>query len=221
MQLMEAEILVVEDDPEIRQWIGMTLKTTEIAYCEAADAPHATQLLRENRFDLILMDLSLPRGSGYELTRDIDTDMTPVIVLTARTSIADKVRLFTDGAVDYITKPFDPMELVLRIKAALRRTTRAGETRSVGSLLIDPVGRTVTEDGKSIRLTPREFDLLLYLSEHQGVALSRERIIVDVWGYDAETSTRTVDVHIGRLRACLPQLKITTIQRTGYRLERV
>ncbi len=213
------KILTIEDDAEIRNLIRMTLSTAGMEYCEAACGEMALQLIQEQSYDLILLDLGLPIISGHELIRHIDTSTVPVIVLTVRNDIADKIRLFENGAIDYIVKPFDPMELLLRIKSALKRIGPIHGVLWIDRIAIDSDSRIVSVPEGKIDLTPKEFDLLLYLAQNQGVALSRDRILEKVWGYDSDVATRTVDIHVGRLRSKIPRLLIKTLHRSGYRLE--
>jgi DNA-binding response OmpR family regulator len=217
-----ATVLVIEDDPEIQALVTMTLATASIECRQVARGEDALKVLQDRSADLVLMDLGLPGMSGLELITRIDTESTPVIVMTVRNQVADKVRLFENGAVDYIVKPFDPMELLVRVRSALRRNgvRRVGHERlSIGPVTIDQSSRTVALRDEVIDLTPREFDLLLHFAVNRGIALTRESILEHVWGYDADVSTRTVDIHVGRIRTKVPGLQITTLHRTGYRLE--
>ena len=197
----------------------MTLSTVGIGCHEASDGREALRKIHDREFDLIILDLELPSLSGKELIKHVTTDVIPVIVLTVRDSIADKIHLFEDGAIDYMVKPFDPMELLLRIKSALKRIPSNHSVLRVGPVDIDCKRRSVSNTKGEIALTTKEFDLLCFFARNQDTALSRNQILASVWGYDAEVATRTVDIHVGRLRSKIPELRLSTLHRSGYRLE--
>lgn len=179
-------------------------------------------------FDLIILDVMLPGRNGFDVCRDLRQAGfgTPVLLLTARDQVPDKVVGLKLGADDYVTKPFDTLELMARVEALLRRApARAGQDiYSFGNIRVDIPGTQVSREGKPVSLSAREFQLLKYFIEHAGVTLSRDDILREVWGYDPGTFTRTVDVHVGSLRQKLendpkkPEW-ITTVSRLGYRFE--
>jgi two-component system alkaline phosphatase synthesis response regulator PhoP len=229
MQSMNANILLVEDEEALRMTLGDRLLSEGYAVDYASDGEEGYDKATRLPFDLILLDVMLPRKNGFDVCRDIRQAglITPILMLTARGQTIDKVLGLKIGADDYVTKPFDMMELTARIEALLRRApTKAPEAQDVyqiGPVKIDLRGTSVSRDGKAVRLSAREFQLLRYLVEHSGATLSRDQILKDVWGYSAETFTRTVDVHVASLRQKLekdpkqPEL-ILTVQGLGYKL---
>jgi len=226
---MSAHILLVEDEEALRMTLGDRLRSEGYAVEYAFDGDEGLSKATRLPFDLIILDVMLPRKSGFDVCRDIRQAglITPVLMLTARGQTLDKVLGLKLGADDYLTKPFEMIELTARIEALLRRAPpRAADHQQVyhvGPLQVDVRGTTVTREGKPVRLSAREFQLLRYLVEHQGATLSRDMILKDVWGYSEDTFTRTVDVHVASLRQKLekdpkqPEL-ILTIQGLGYKL---
>ena len=223
-----SRVLIVEDDPDIARLIAHYLQkagyTTECLASGAAVVPHA----RATTPDLVLLDLMLPGMDGLLVCQALrsqrETAAIPIIMLTARGEEADRIAGLELGADDYVTKPFSPGELTARVSALLRRTHRPAAQASMlryGPLTIDVDRHAVEVDGQDVRLTAKEFLLLQYLVEHRGRVLSRDRLLTDVWGYQYTGGTRTVDVHIRRLREKLPFLAdaIVTIKQFGYRLE--
>ena len=223
-----SRILVVEDDPDIAQLIAHYLEkaghTTECLTSGSGVVPHA----RASTPDLVLLDLMLPGMDGLMVCQALrsqrETAGIPIIMLTARGEEGDRIAGLELGADDYVTKPFSPGELTARIAALLRRTQRASTpatTLRYGPLVIDVDRHTVRLGGEEVRLTAKEFLLLRYLVEHRGRVLSRDLLLTDVWGYQYTGGTRTVDVHIRRLREKLPALAdaIVTVKQFGYRLE--
>lgn len=214
-----AHILIVEDEAHIAQMIEATLSlggyTSEIC----SDGAKAVERILAGGYDLVLLDVMLPGLSGFELMEYLQPAGTPVIFLTAKGELADRVRGLRLGADDYIVKPFEPMELIARAEAVLRRTGRLGTLRVFG-LEVDPAGRTVKREGEPVALTPREFDLFLLLVRNRGLALYRDVMYERVWGDIAEDDTRTLDLHIQRLRKKLGlQREIRTVYKIGYMLE--
>jgi two-component system response regulator MtrA len=226
---VDARILLVEDDPSIREVTAIGLGAAGFAVETAEDGVEGLDRFRAEPFDLVLLDVMLPRLDGYEVCRQIRrTSTVPVVMLTARADTMDVVVGLEAGADDYVRKPFDLPELTARIRAALRRAgTGAGEETSLrfGPLAIDVAGRTVTRDGAEIPLTRTEFDLLLELVRHTGQVLSRETLLDRVWGYDYLGDSRLVDVAIQRLRSkveadpAAPEL-IQTVRGAGYKAVR-
>ena len=225
-----SRVLVVEDDKDIAELIAHYLQkaghTVEIAASGTAALPR----VKASAPDLILLDLMLPGMDGLlvcqALRSDPATAAIPIIMLTARGEEAERVTGLELGADDYVTKPFSPRELTARVAAILRRVHRPaagapGAPLKYGPLTIDVERHAVDVDGADVRLTAKEFLLLQYLVEHRGRVLSRDLLLTDVWGYQYTGGTRTVDVHIRRLREKLPFLAdaIVTIKQFGYRLE--
>ena len=222
-----SQILVVEDDPDIAQLIGHYLEkaghTVEFLSSGAAVMP----AVRRRPPDLVVLDLMLPELDGLMICQAMRTDpqtaAIPVIMVTARGEEADRITGLELGADDYVTKPFSPKELAARVTALLRRATRvaaAGDVLHYGPITIDADRHAVTVAGQEVRLTAKEFLLLQYLLQHRGRVLSRDLLLTDVWGYQYTGGTRTVDVHIRRLREKMPVLAdaIETVKQFGYKL---
>lgn len=224
-----AHILIVEDDHDIGDLIVHYLKNAGHDVHRLATGAEVMPYLRKHATDLVVLDLMLPGLSGMAVCEamraDVSTSHTPVIMLTARGDEADRVAGFEQGADDYVTKPFSPKELVARVAARLRRSGTPGPSGETGvvryqSITIDADRHRVSLSGEEIRLTAKEFLLLQYLVRHRGRVLSRDVLLTDVWGYQYTGGTRTVDVHIRRLREKLPLLNdaIETVKQFGYRL---
>lgn len=212
-------ILIVDDEPSIAQLIAMTLEPLGQPLIIAHDGERAADLLETQKFDLVILDVMLPGVDGFALMDYIAPTGTPVVFLTAKNAVADRVRGLKLGAYDYIVKPFAPPELLARVEGLLRHTGRRAATLNVFDAVIDPDDRTVTQHGQPVELTPREFDLLLALVRAQGQALYRETLYERVWGLDAEPAPRALDLHIHRLRKKLNWAdKIVTVPKIGYRL---
>ena len=210
-----AAILFVDDEPSIRDLLRMVLKLAGHHVLEASDAAQARDQLAEHTADLALVDIMMPGENGFSLAGDLIASGIPVLFLTARTAVADRVRGLRMGAEDYILKPFEPEELLARIDVILRRTRP--KVYSGNGLTIDYDARTVTLDGQPVAMTATEFDLLALLTGSAGAALSRDKILSAVWGWDYIGETRTVDVHVQRLRAKLGADTIETVYKYGYR----
>ena len=225
---MDAHILLVEDEAGLRMTLGDRLTTEGYQVDYATNGDEAVEKAMRLPLDLILLDVMLPRKSGFDVCRDIRQAgmITPILMLTARGQTVDKVLGLKIGADDYLTKPFEMMELMARIEALLRRAPAKPSAQQgqyqVGGLKVDLRGTSVSRDGKPVKLSAREFQLLRYFIEHRGATLSRDQILKDVWGYSADTFTRTVDVHVASLRQKLekdpkqPEL-ILTVQGLGYK----
>ena len=215
------KILIVEDEEAISSLIEMSLVRAGYR-CETADnGLTAADLIEENTYDLVLLDVMLPGLDGYELMEYLRPTGTPVIFLTAKGSLGDRVKGLRLGADDYIVKPFEVPELIARVESVLRRTGRGGQTLRAWDVELDTVARTVKKNGVPVALTPREFDLLELLIRNRGMALYRETLFERVWGGEPENDTRTLDLHINRLRKKLGwQRRITTVYKIGYKLER-
>lgn len=213
---------MVEDERPIADLIEMTLRQAGYQCDIALDGIAAADRIEENRHDLIILDIMLPGADGYELIEFVDGAM-PVIFLTAKASVSERVKGLRMGADDYIVKPFEPPELVARVEAVLRRIGKGSAELNAFGLCVDTVARTVrsNEDGHEIALTPREFDLLEILMRNRGVALYREVLFERAWGGEPEGDTRTLDLHIQRLRKKLGwQSHIRTVYKIGYMLEK-
>ncbi|HEX2756655.1 MAG TPA: response regulator transcription factor [Candidatus Limnocylindrales bacterium] len=226
---MDARILLVEDDPSIREVTAIGLGAAGFAVTAAVDGVEGLDRFRADPYDLVLLDIMLPRLDGYEVCRQIRrTSTVPVVMLTARGDTMDVVVGLEAGADDYVRKPFDLPELIARIRAALRRAGGAADGATelrIGTLIVDAAGRTVTREGADVPLTRTEFDLLTELVRHAGQVLSRDVLLDRVWGYDYLGDSRLVDVAIQRLRAkveadpAAPEL-IQTVRGAGYKAVR-
>ena len=219
------KILVVEDDPDIAELIAHYLQRAGHHVDRLAHGGEAPRRVHQTSPDLIVLDVMLPGLDGFmvcqALRSDPATAAIPIIMLTARGEEADRVSGLELGADDYVTKPFSPKELVARVAALLRRVARPTTALAhYGPIVIDPDRHQVTLDGAEVKLTAKEFLLLQYLIQHRGRVLSRDLLLTDVWGYQYTGGTRTVDVHIRRLREKLPLLAgaIETVKQFGYRL---
>jgi two-component system alkaline phosphatase synthesis response regulator PhoP/two-component system response regulator ResD len=217
-------ILVVDDEANIIALAKMYLEKEGYRVERAMDGAEALHKIDELQPALMVLDLMLPEVDGWEVCRRVraDSDL-PIIMLTARDDDIDKIVGLELGADDYLTKPFNPRELVARVKAILRRTARADRPAQVlrlGDLAIEPASRRVTVAGKPVSLRAKEFDLLVALAEHKDIVLSRQQLLDLVWGFDFYGQTRTIDVHIAHLRDKLAgsQVGIETVWGVGYKL---
>jgi DNA-binding response OmpR family regulator len=223
-----SRILIVEDDDDIAQLVHRYLTRAGHVADIIRAGDEALARVRERPPDLIILDLMLPGLDGLEVCRALRaspaTRALPIIMLTARSEESDRVAGLQLGADDYVTKPFSPNELVARVGALLRRAQRWAEsgesTIGFGGLVLDRDRHLVTDEGRDVRLTAKEFLLLEYLLQHRGRVLSRDLLLTDVWGYRYTGGTRTVDVHVRRLREKLPVLTeaIETVKQFGYRM---
>lgn len=212
-------ILVVEDEKPINDLIEMNLSEAGYSCARAYDGMEAANLLEKESFDLVLLDIMLPKVSGYELLDFIKPLGIPVIFLTAKGTMADKVKGLRLGADDYLVKPFEIVELLARVEAVLRRAGKTLTEIKIEGLTIDTRSHTVTKGTKPIPLTAKEFELLLFV-QNRNIALFRETIYERVWGSEYMGDSRTVDLHVQRLRKKLHwDDKIKTIYKVGYRLE--
>ena len=213
-----AKILVVEDEQVINDLIVKHLSLVGHVCLSAYEGVEALCLIREYQPDLIILDVMLPGLDGFDLAKLI-TDV-PIIFVTAKSNLTDKLKGLSLGAEDYIVKPFEMQELLARVRVVLRRTKRDVNEFVIDGLLVDFGARKVFRDGQEVILTPKEFALLEALIKNRNIALSREKILRLVWTYDYEGDTRTVDVHVQKLRQKLDlKDRIKTIYKVGYRLE--
>lgn len=213
-----AEILIVEDEKAINDLIRFNLELVGHTCHQVFDGTSGLEEALNAEYDLIILDIMLPGYSGFEIMEYIRE--TPVIFVTARSTPQDKIKGLRLGADDYITKPFDIIELVERVKAVLRRTKADAGIFEFDDIRVDFGNRKIFKSGTEVELKPKEFDLLEALVNNRNLALSREKLLRLVWNYDYEGDTRTVDVHIQRLRQKLGISKrIQTVYKTGYRFE--
>ena len=245
---MPYQVLIVEDDETLRETLEYNLRNQGYEVITADNGYKALELARGRQPDVLLLDLMLPGIDGFEVCRILRKEMSlPILMLTARTEEVDKVIGLEVGADDYLTKPFSMRELLARVKALLRRVeliredlvaqgdtqpdagrpaldTPRTETLTFGNLAIDDTRREVRLDGRPIRVKPKEFDLLLFLARHRGIALSRDLILERVWGWSFDGNSRTVDVHIRWLREKIEPdpanaVRIATVRGIGYRFD--
>lgn len=214
------KILIVEDEEMIARLIRIGLEKAGYS-CECVyDGKAAADLLEEKRYDLILLDIMLPEIDGYELLEYIREFEIPVIFITAKSSLEDKVKGLRAGADDYITKPFELAELTARVESVLRRYHKGKDKIKLAGLDIDMESRTVKRDGTEIELTMKELELLQLFLRNRNIALFRDRIYEEVWGGEYDPESRTVDVHIQRLKKKLDlEGVIVSVRKIGYRLE--
>ncbi len=218
-----AKMLIVDDEQNIREIIREYAEFEGYETDETGDGMKAVRMAREENYDLIIMDVMMPKLDGYSAVKEIRkfSDV-PVIILSARVEEYDKLFGFEIGVDDYVTKPFSPKELMARISAVLKRTRpKKKELIKSDGLEIDIAGRNVFVDGEKVEMTPKEYELLFYLVENNGIAISREKLLSNVWGYDFYGDDRTVDTHIKMLRSSLGKYrdKIVTLRGLGYKIE--
>ena len=217
-------VLVVDDEEHIIELARMYLERDGFTVEEARDGAEALDKIHKLKPAVVVLDLMLPEVDGWEVCRKARAESdVPIIMLTARSDDVDKIVGLELGADDYLTKPFNPRELVARVKAILRRferSTRPEAAIHLGQLTIDPASREVTLAGQQVTLRTKEFDLLHTLAQHRGQVLSREQLLDLVWGYDFYGQTRTIDVHIAHLRRKLSgsDVEIETVRGVGYKL---
>lgn len=213
-------ILVIEDDDAIRDLLSINLSIVGYNVLTAEDGEIGKNLFLSNSIDLILLDIMVPKINGFELIKDIKKDDIPVIFITAKNTVMDKVKGLRLGADDYITKPFEAIEVLARIEAVLRRYSKSQKVLLFNDIKIDTEKRIVYKSGNIVDLTLKEYKLLLVFLHNKNIALSREQLLEKVWGFDFIGESRTVDIHVQRLRDKL-QLKenIKTVFKVGYRLE--
>jgi DNA-binding response OmpR family regulator len=221
-----AKILVVDDEEKIRELILKYAKFAGHEAHTASDGMAAVEFARKELFDLIVMDVMMPELDGFSAVKEIrKTSETPVLMLSARSEEYDRIHGFETGADDYVTKPFSPRELMLRIEAILKRVQQPNETKretwNREGLFADITARTVSVDGEAVSMSPKEYDLFFYFLKNRNIALTREKLIEEVWGYDFFGEDRTLDTHVKRLRKSLGVYAkcIVTLRGLGYRFE--
>lgn len=221
-----SKILIVDDDLAIRKLIKAFLQQEGFATFEAADGQEAMDVLADVKIDLIVLDVMMPVMDGWDFCRDLKKSIDlPIIIVSAKNEIQERLKGFRLGADDYLIKPFDPMELVARVKALLKRyRIEHSESAQVGDLTIDRRTFELTVGGRSTMIPPKEFELLFKFASNPGHIFTRTQLIEQIWGVDYEGDARTVDVHVKRLRERLEQcgsekVSIVTIRNLGYRLE--
>ena len=220
------KVLIVDDEEMIRNVLKEYVEFEGSEAFEAADGMEAVRMCRDNDYDIILMDVMMPRLDGFSAVKEIrKTKDIPVIMLSARGEEYDKLFGFEIGVDDYVTKPFSPKEVMARINAVTKRRAGKEEPKNdvykFEGLTIDMAGRNVYVDGEKAELTPKEYEILFYFVKNRGIALTREKLLMDVWGFDFYGDDRTVDTHIKMLRSNLKQYRkfIVTLRGLGYKFE--
>lgn len=226
------KILIVDDEEAIRKLVRKYAEFAGYDVAEAKDGMEAVLLCRKENYDCVIMDIMMPELDGFSACREIRKfSSVPILLLSARGEEYDKINGFEFGADDYIVKPFSPRELMLRVDAVLRRVKQSGGTETVSEkssdvytyngLAVDFTARIVRIDGEELPLSPKEYDLLFYFVRNRNIALSREKLISDVWGYDFYGSDRTLDTHIKLLRKSIGRFaeRIVTLRGVGYRFD--
>lgn len=213
-----ALILIVEDEVAINELVKRNLQLVGHQCHSVFDGKIAVSEIQSRSYDLMILDIMLPGLDGFEVIKQANE--TPTIFLTAKSSLPDRIKGFSMGADDYLTKPFEMLELLARVEAVLRRTQKTSSCFEAENVKIDFNSHQVFHNGQLVECTPKEYELLEVLVNNRNIALSRERLLELVWGYDFEGDTRTVDVHIQKLRKKLGwEDKIKTVYKLGYRLE--
>ncbi|WP_313152767.1 response regulator transcription factor [Lacrimispora sp.] len=222
------KIMIADDDEYIRELVGTLLKNDGFTVCEAVNGEDALCKIESEKPMLCIIDIMMPKMDGFELCRQIRRSYgeMPLLILTAKAEISQKVKGFSLGTDDYLTKPFEPQELIARVNALLRRyKVVTAQSVQIGNIIIDQESHTVEIGGEKSDIPLKEFELLFVLAGRPGRTFLRDKLIEDIWGYDFDGNERTLDVHINRLRERFPAetsgFKITTIRGLGYRLEAV
>lgn len=213
------KVLIVDDEDKIRELIRLNLEVAGYDCYEACDGKEALNMCESSNYDLVLLDIMMPQIDGYQVAEKLVDKSIPIIFLSAKDSTLDKVKGLKTGADDYITKPFESIELLARVESVLRRNNKINNNISFKNIQIDINSHIVYLDDNEVNLTSKEYDLLLVLIKNKNIALSREKILELVWNYDYLGDTRTVDMHIKNLRRKLHlENDIITIHKYGYRL---
>ncbi len=215
------KILIVEDDVNIAKMLEVTLSIGGYESERCDNGKKAVDLVTSQSYDLVLLDVMLPDMDGFKVIEYIDKEETAVIFLTALQDVMDKVKGLKLGAEDYIVKPFETVELLARIEVVLRRKHKSNNTIHYGDITMNIDEHTVKKGDDYVSLTPKEFDILAFFLQNQDIALTRERLLATVWGYEFMGETRTVDIHVQQIRKKMGlHNKLVTIPKLGYRLER-
>lgn len=215
-----ANILIIEDDAHVSRTIRATVAMAGHRCTCLPDGTDAAKKVGSGEYDLVLLDVMLPGEDGFAVMEKLREYSTPVIFLTARQDVLDKVAGLRLGAEDYIVKPFEALELLARIEVVLRRYRKMEGVLHCGDLCVDVEKHTVMKGGSAVSLTPKEFDMLVFFMRHVDLAVTREQLLQNVWEYDYAGETRTVDLHVGQLRKKLGLSEsLVTIPKLGYRLE--
>lgn len=213
-------ILVAEDDIAIADLIRMNLEMVGYDVNVVNDGIEALSKIQEEDFALVILDVMLPSLDGFEIIKKIDTRNNSIIFLTARNELKDKLKGLKEGADDYITKPFEPLELLARVEAVIRRNKTYDEILNFKHIVLNESKRVIIINDREVELTPKEFELFVYLLKNKNIAISRTQLIEQIWGYDFEGETRTIDMHIQKIRKKLDlKENLKTIYKFGYRLE--
>ena len=220
-------LLIVDDEPKIRELIRKYARFEGYEVDEAVNGMEAVEKCRNGQYDLVIMDVMMPELDGFSACREIrKTSQVPMLMLSARGEEYDRIHGFELGVDDYVVKPFSPKELIMRVGAILKRSggmaRQEADVVTIGTLVVDFTARRVTLDDRVLELSPKEYDLLFYMVRNRGIALTREKLISQVWGYDFFGDDRTLDTHIKLLRRQLGDYaeKITTLRGVGYRFEK-
>lgn len=225
---MMSKILVVDDEDKIRLIIRRYAEAENYEVDEAKDGMEALLKVRANNYDLVILDVIMPDMNGFEACRSIrELKKIPVIMISSKNDENDKIRGFELGIDDYVVKPFSPRELMMRVKVVISRNSRVNvhddvhDVYTIKGLTVDFTGRSVSIDGKKIDFTPKEYELLFYLVKNRGIALTREKLITEVWGYDYYGDDRTLDTHIKLIRKNLGEYRkyLVTLRGIGYKFE--
>ena len=223
-----SKILVVDDEDKIRLIIRRYAEAENYEVDEAKDGMEALLKVRANNYDLVILDVIMPDMDGFEACRSIrELKKIPVIMISSKNDENDKIRGFELGIDDYVVKPFSPRELMMRVKVVISRNSRVNvhddvhDVYTIKGLTVDFTGRSVSIDGKNIDFTPKEYELLFYLVKNRGIALTREKLITEVWGYDYYGDDRTLDTHIKLIRKNLGEYRkhLVTLRGIGYKFE--
>lgn len=224
--MIMSKIMIADDDPNIRELVIALLQNHGFETCEAADGRDALQNMLNEKPDLAIIDVMMPNMDGFELCRHLRRyyENMPILMLTAKGELTNKVKGFRLGADDYLTKPFEGDELIVRVQALLRRyKIEASQVIQIANVIIDKNSYSITVNGEREDIPMKEFELLFKLAGFPGKTFSRNQLIEDIWGVDFEGNERTLDVHVNRLRDRFPEeqagFKITTVRGLGYRLE--
>ena len=213
-------ILIVEDERAISDLVKLNLSKVGYQCICAYDGLEAADLLEEQNFDLIILDVMLPKINGYELMEYIRPLQIPVIFLTAKATLDDRMKGLTSGAEDYMVKPFEVVELLARVTIVLRRYHKSESQLQFGDIVVDVENQTVTKAGSEVELTPKELELLVFLMRNRNITLFREKIYEEIWGTEYSVESRTLDLHVQRLRKKLDLGEsLKTVFKVGYRLE--